>query len=454
MASEMKRGGRGVSRRGFLRGVAAGAAAFTVVPRRVLAQAGQAAPSDKLNIASIGCAGMGGGDIENVKGENIVALCDVDWGYAAGTFQNFPQAKKYKDFRKMFDEMGKNIDAVTVSTPDHTHAVAAIAAIKRGKHVYCQKPLAHSIWEIRELMKAAREHKVVTQLGNQGHSDEAMRLTREWIADGAIGKVTEIHAFCSIDHCKISELPRRSEKHDVPATLDWDLWLGPAQFRSYHPMYLPGAWRGWMPFGSGTIGDWVCHVVDPSFWSLDLGAPTSVLAQADGYAPKEHADTFPHGTTVTYEFPARGDRGAVKLVWFDGNKRPPRPEELETGRNVPDIGEIIIGDKGKMMHGSHGAGGVRIIPEDKMKAYKQPAKTLPRVRAGHYNDWLDAIKEGRKAGSDFSYGGPLTEIAQLGIIATKMLGTKLEWDAANMKFPNCPDADQYLKPPFREGWSL
>jgi len=353
----------------------------------------------------------------------------------------------------MLDEMDNQIDAVTVSTPDHTHAVACMDAIRRGKHVYCEKPLAHSIYEIRQLMKAAQKHKVVTQLGNQGHSDQHIRMFCEWIWDGAIGEVYEVHAGCTADHCKIDQLSKRSEKHDIPSELDWDLWLGPARYRAYNPMYLPGRWRGWMPFGSGTIGDWICHVVDPVFWALDLGAPNTIQAQAENYDPKDHADTFPHGSVITFEFPAKGKRGPVKLLWHSGKKEIPRPAELEEGRNLSKTGAIVIGDKGKIMYGSHGAGGVRIIPETKMKEYKQPPQTLPRVR-GHHNDWLQAIKNNKQAGSNFDYGGPLTELARLGIIAMRMLGRKLEWDSENMRFTNCDEANLYINPPYREGWTL
>ncbi len=427
-------------------------AAFTLVPRHVLGW-GQTPPSEKLNVACIGVGNRGGASLDGVKNENIVALCDVDLRSAGPAFRNHPRARKYRDFRKMFDEMGEQIDAVTVATPDHTHAVAAMAAIERGKHVYCEKPLAHSILETRTLMKAAREHKVVTQLGNQGHSYDTIRMFCEWIRDGAIGNVTEVHACCASAYSKIGDLGRLQERPAVPPELDWDLWLGPAQYRRYHPMYVPGTWRSWTAFGSGVIGDWVCHVVDPVFWALDLGSPQTIQAEAKGYDPAQHGDTFPSGTVVTYEFAAKGDRGPVKLVWYDGAEKPPRPDNLEPGRNVPETGAVVIGDKGKIMYGSHGAGGARIFPEEKMRAYKQPAKTLPRVR-GHFEDWLDAIKQGKQAGSNFDYGGPLTEIAQLGIIAIKMLGQKLEWDGANMRFRNSNQANALLQYPYREGWTL
>ncbi len=427
-------------------------AAFTIVPRHVLGQR-LTPPSERLNVACIGVGNRGGASLDGVKNENIVALCDVDLRSAADAFKNHPRARKYRDFRRMFDEMGDQIDAVTVATPDHTHAVAAMAAIERGKHLYCEKPLAHSISEVRALMKAAREHKVVAQLGNQGHSYDTIRMFCEWIWDGAIGNVTEVHACCASVYSKIGDLGRLRERPPVPAELDWDLWLGPAEYRSYHPMYVPGTWRHWTPFGCGVIGDWVCHVVDPVFWALDLGAPKTVQAQAKGYDPIRHADTFPRGTVVTYEFVAKGERGPVKLVWHDGVEKPPRPDDLEPGRNVPETGAVVIGDKGKIMYGSHGAGGLRIFPEEKMRAYKQPPRTLSRVR-DHFADWLSAVKKGSQAGSSFDYGGPLTEIALLGIVAVKMLGQKLEWDSESMRFTNCPEANEHLRSPYRDGWML
>jgi predicted dehydrogenase len=442
-----------VSRREFLGGAAAAAATFLVVPRHVLAQSGTPAPGEKLNIAGIGAGGMGGGDINAVSGgNNIVALCDVDLRRAS-TIKKFPDAKVYRDFRKMFDEMEKNIDAVVVGTPDHTHAVAAMAAIKRGKHVYCEKPLAHSVGEVRALMKAAQEHNVVTQLGNQGHSTDSIRLFCEWIWDGAIGNVRQIHCGCSAVNSGIDALPRLKEQHNVPAELEWDLWLGPAQERLYHPAYLPGSWRGWVPFGNGTLGDWVCHVVDPVFWALDLEAPKTIVAQAKNYDPKTQGDAYPKGDIITFEFPAKEKRGPVTLVWYSGTERIPRPEDLAPDGKPVDTGAVVYGDKGTIMYGSHGAGGVRIIPEEKMKAYKLPAKTIPRAKE-HHADWLRAIREGKKAGSDFSYGGPLTELAMVGVIALKMPGKKLEWDAKAMKFTNCPEANQFVDPPYRKGWTL
>ena len=453
----MAANGKRFSRRSFVGGLGAGAAVFTIVPRHVLGGPGKKAPSEKVNIAGIGVGGQGGHDINCVGGENIVALCDVDERRAAGTFKQFSKAKRFKDFRKMLDAVDKDIDAVVVGTPDHTHAVACMAALKRGKHVYCEKPLAHSIGEIREVRKAAREAKVVTQLGNQGHAEERIRLLCEWVWDGAIGKVTEVHAACDAfggAYSAVGKLEKLKEKHAVPKELDWDLWLGPARRRPYHPMYVPTWWRAWLPFGTGRIGDWICHVVDPAFWALHLDAPTTVRAEVKGYDPKKHALVWPPAAKITYEFPAKGERGGVKLFWYDGTWKIPHPDCLEKNRKVPGTGAILIGEKGGISHGSHGAGGARIIPEKAMREYKPPKPTIPRVR-GHHADWLDSIRKGTPAGSDFDkYGGPLTELALLGVIAVKFPGQTLQWDAKKTQFPNCSEANAYVNPPYRAGWTL
>jgi predicted dehydrogenase len=425
-----------------------------VVPRHVVAGSGQTAPSDKINLAAIGVGGMGAGDVEALApGCNIVALCDVDSRQAGKTFAKFPQAKQYRDFRKMFDEVEKKTEAVLVATPDHFHAVAAMAAIERGKHVYCEKPLAHSIYEVRQLMQAVRKHKVVSQLGNQGHSYNSIRDFCEWIWDGAIGTVQTIHAGCNYQNSALDALSSVRQHYDVPAELDWDQWLGPAQSRPYNPAYLPGHWRSWTAFGNGTVGDWGCHVLDPVFWALDLGAPASIRAEVKNYDFKTQGDSFPKGDIITYEFPAKGKRTAVTLHWYSGTERIPRPPELEADEKDIDIGAVVIGDKGTIVYGSHGARQVRLIPESKMLAYQRPQQQLPRVKE-HHSDFLQAIRAGKQAGSDFSYGGPLTEIALLGVIAIKVTGTKLEWNSAEMRFENCTEANVFLNPAYREGWKL
>jgi predicted dehydrogenase len=445
-----------VSRRQFLGTAAAAAAAFTIVPRRVLGGPGLTPPSETVYVAAIGAGGQAATDIQSCSdaGAKIVALCDVDDTRAADMFKRFPDAVKYRDFRKMLDQE-KGVDAVIVGTPDHTHAVAAMAVLQRDKHVYCEKPLAHNLYEVRQLTQAARQHKVATQLGNQGHSFESMRLFREWVSDGAIGPVREVHVFCISSYGRADQLGKLEETHEVPGTLDWDLWLGPAAYRRYNPMYLPGSWRGWSAFGTGVIGDWTCHVLDPVFWTLDLGAPLTVTAEVGDYDPKAQGETFPRSMVVRYEFPARGDRPAVKITWYDGDRRPGRPPELEASRDLPKIGALVVGDKGTMMYGSHGADGVCILPQTKMREYlsHRPAKTLARS-VGHHKEWLQACKDGKPSGSDFSYGGPLTEVALLGLVATRLPGRTLYWDAARLEFLNCPEANALIQAPYRDGWTL
>lgn len=442
-----------ITRRDLLASAGA-AAAFTIVPRYVLGGPGHTAPSAKLNIAHIGVGGRGGAQLHGCAGENTIAMVDVDESKAGGNFNKFPAAKKYKDFRAMFDEMTDKIDAVCVSTPDHTHAVAVMAALKRGKHVYCEKPLAHSIWEIRQIMAEAKKQGVVTQLGNQGHSFNSMRRFREWIEDGAIGDVHTVHARCGANHNKVKLFGQRGTDVPIPTGFDWDLWQGPALPRKFHPMYIRGAWRGWSPYGCGTIGDWVCHVVDPVFWTLDLDSPTSVRAECDDYDPVAHADTFPDRSKVVFEFPATEKRNAVVLVWHSAKELIPQPPQLEPGRKPPGTGAVVYGTKGQISYGSHGAGDVQLFPLKDMKAYKRPEERLRRVKNHHW-DWLHAIKTGTKAGSDIpTYGGPLTELAMLGIIAYHFPKQKLLWDGPSMRFTNNDNANKLIKPECRTGWEV
>lgn len=447
-----------MNRQEFIKTAAAATFSFQFIPRSVLGDGVTNPPSRKINLAAIGCGGQAGSDLKNMEGENIVALCDVDERRAAGMFNKYPQAKRYKDFRVMLDEMGDKIDAVLVGTPDHTHAVAAMAAMKRGKHVFCEKPLAHTVAEARAMSKEANERKLITQMGNQGHSSESIRIFREFIEDGAIGDIREIHCGCDAFkdvYCQIGKIEKvRAERAEVPAELSWDLWLGPTKERPYNPAYLPFNWRGWSQFGGGCIGDWVCHVIDPSFWALDLDMPVTIHAETDGYDPEKDSDSYPAGTKITYEFPAKGKRGPVKLTWFDGKRSIPRPAELAEGKKMVGTGAVVIGDRGKIIHGSHGAGEVRLIPEAAMQAYKRPEKSLPRVKAGHYRDWLDAIREGRQASSPFDYGARLSEVGLLGIIAIRMSGQKLEYDEKAMRFTNNEAANKFLAPQFRNGWTL
>jgi predicted dehydrogenase len=450
----MKMTSNQLTRRHFLARTTASLAAVSIVPAHVLGLHGATPPSEKLNIAGIGVGGQGAWDLDNLKSENIVALCDVDAQRAAATFGKFPSARRYQDFRRMLDELDKQIDAVLVATPDHCHAVAAMRAIKSGKHVYCEKPLAHTIYEVRQLMQAARKHKVATQLGNQGHSFDSIRAFREWIEADAIGSVREVHAMCGSVYSRIDRLDDVKKGQPIPEGLDWDLWLGPAPVRPFHSAYVPGKWRSWTAFGSGVIGDWTCHVVDPVYWTLDLGAPNQVEAlETQNYDPKKHSETFPAGSVIRYQFPAKGNRPAVTLTWYDGPKQPPRPQELDVDEKLPGTGALVVGDKGKILYGSHGATGLRLIPEGKMQGFKTSPQRLPKS-PGHHQEWIQACKGGKPAGSNFDYGGPLTELALLGIIAMQFKGQKLEWDAPRMRFRNNPEANRYLKPVFRKGWRL
>jgi len=449
------------SRRTFLRTTGSGLALFQLLPAGMLRGADPASPNEKVNVAGIGIGSQGGADIGSVaaEGHNIVALCDVDENYAAKQFDTYPKARRFKDYRVMLDQMGSGIDAVVIGTPDHTHAVIALEAMKRGKHVYCEKPLAHSVHEVRALMAAAHRYGVVTQLGNQGHSSDSIRQCCEWVWDGAIGKVTEIHAGCDAFkdvYCQLRNLDKVNQTYEVPQGLDYDLWVGPVPFRPYTPLWVHWNWRGWMPFGTGTIGDWFCHVIDPSFWALNLGEPTSIQAEVTDYDPAQHGLTYPPGTRISFEFPAKGDRAAVKLIWHDGNTTIPRPAAMDDHYNPPGTGAILFGDKGMIMHGSHGAGGCRIIPDARRKEYEsggKPAQKIERVK-NHAWDWLEAIRTGRPAGSNFDFGGPLTLVALLGAIAVRFPGQKLTWDAQGSRFTNFEPANAYVNPPYRAGWTL
>ncbi len=455
---------RTVSRRDLLRGSAA-AAAFTMAPRQVLGGQGRPSANERLNIAAVGVGGMGANNLAACAQENVVALCDVDaGGYAAKTIAKYPGAKVYKDFRVMFDQQ-KNIDAVIVATPDHTHAVVALAAIRRGKHVYVQKPLTHSVYEARVLTEEARKHKVMTQMGNQGHSGEGPRLISEWIADGAIGVVREVHCWTNRPVWPQSvEVERPQETPPVPDTLDWDLWLGPAPVRPYHPSYHPGTWRAWWDFGTGSLGDLGCHIMDPAFWALKLKYPVSVEGNISTYwqglwkktEPKN--EQYPRSTIVRYKFPTREGLPPVKLTWWDGGMMPERPEVLEKGRRMGDDdgGILFVGDKGLLMCGCFGKG-ARLIPESRMKEYKIPDPKLPRVpggESGHEKDWIRACKDGKPSSANFDYSGPFAETVLMGNLAIRFPFRELQWDGAKMEVTNDKDANAYVRRQYRNGWTL
>ena len=431
-----------------------------ILPRHVLGGKGYISPNDKLNIAGIGVRkwGMGSNNLSQCKSENIVALCDVDQKQAAPTYKKYPKAKVYKDYRIMLDKQ-KDIDAVIVATPDHNHAVITMLAMKMGKHVYCQKPLTHTVYEARMITEAAKKYKVQTQMGNQGRSSDEIRSLKEWIDDGAIGKVREVFAWTdrpvgghAWDTFAVKAMSK--DKPPIPDGLDWNLWLGPAPYRDYHPDYHPLSWRAWMDFGTGSMGDMGCHILDPSFYALDLGAPSEIQATSTHWIPEISSQTFPSASIVRMKFPKRGKHPELNLTWSDGRILPPIPEEFNDGEKFTLSGAMLVGDDGKIVHDSHGASGLRIISKEKMKNYKKPEKTIPRVNTSHEGDWIRACKDGNPASSSFDYGGPLTEMALLGMIAIRLKDQRLKWDSKNLKFTNNEEANKLLHKEYRKGWSL
>lgn len=444
---------RSLSRRRFLRRTTR-ITAFSLVAPQVIGLRGATPPSGKLSLAFVGVAGRGAANLGGLGGENVVALCDVDRARGQQARQDYPQARFFQDYRKMLETVGREIDGVVVSTPDHTHASVVLAAIGLGKHVYCEKPLGHSLFEVRRMTEEARRKRVVTQLGNQGHSFDSIREFVELIQAGAIGPVREIHARCQSNYRPRAYRIRPPGTPPVPDELDWDTWLGPAPYRPYHPVYHPGKWRGWVDFGGGVLGDWACHVIDPVFWALDLGAPTTVQAQAPDYNdPRVRSETYPSGCTLRYAFPARGDRPALQLIWYDGVVEPPHPHDLEPGRAFPNIGAVVVGEQGSILYGSHGASGVQLIPQTRRRDFQKLPQTLPRS-PGHHEEWILACKRGSEAGSNFNYGGPLTEIALLGLLALRFPGEELAWDSQNLRVSNLPAANSWINPPRRPGWEI
>lgn len=451
-----------VSRRSFIQG-AATATASTLVSRPLSGREHDT-PSNKLNIACIGIGGMGKSNLKRCETENIVALCDVDQEYAAPVFKKYPRAKTYVDYRVLLEKQ-KDIDAVIIATPDHTHAVIALAAMQLGKHVYVQKPLTHSVYEARKLTEAARQYGVATQMGNQGHSGEGARLVCEWIWSGALGNIHEVHAWTNRPVWPQGvEVGRPPETPPVPQGLNWDLWLGPAQYRPYHPAYPRQSWRAWWDFGTGSLGDLACHILDPAFWALSLKYPESVEGNISTYwggfwkytEPKN--EQFPRSTIVRYQFPARDSMPPVHLTWWDGGLMPPRPKELAEGQRMGDDdgGLLFIGERGKLMTGCYGTN-PRLLTEEGMDEFPTPEATIDRIpdgSGGHEQDWLRACKGGPPASAQFDYSGPLTEMVLMGNLAVRYPNRRLAWDGPNMKLTNDPEANAFVHPPYRDGWSL
>lgn len=457
-----------ISRRTFLRQVSTATAAVSIVPRTVLGGPRHIPPNEKLNIAGIGIGGVGKAFLNGCASQEavkIVALCDVDDKYAAPVFNTYPKAKRYRDFRKMLDQES-NIDGVMVATPDHTHAVISIRALRMGKHVLCVKPLTRTVYESRMLAKAAHEAKVATQMTASSRASESACRLCEMIWDGAIGQVTEVHCWSNRPLWP-QGMARPSGADKVPAHLNWDLWIGPAPMRPFKAtwpkehlalqqvpagrvrdaVYHPWNFRGWWDFGTGSLGDMGCHHFNTVFRALKLAHPTSVDATSTKVLP----ETAPLACMVRWDFPARADFPPVKLFWYDGGLRPPRPSELEDGRSWPSEGNLYVGEKGKILGNTNGG---RIIPESKMARYKPPPVTLPRP-AFKQNlteaEWIAACRGGEPASCNFDVADLITEIVLLGNIAVRA-GKKLYWDAENMKITNDTRANRYIRRPYRQGW--
>jgi predicted dehydrogenase len=468
------------SRRDFIRKSSLAATGFFIIPRHVLGK-GFIAPSDKLNIAGIGAGGKGASDLaEFAKSPfvNIVSLCDVDDRESAKTRKAFPKASYYKDFREMLAKEKDTIDACSISTPDHTHAVATLAAMKLGKHVYTQKPLTHNIYEARLLTEAAKKYKVVTQMGNQGGSSDGVRKAQEMVEAGLIGDVTEAQAWTNRPVWP-QGIPTPSGDYAVPNELNWDLWLGPAQTINYNPAYLPFNWRGWWAFGTGALGDMACHIMDPVFRILPIRYPDSAECSVatvwrEMWNDTQNLDACPPATIIHLHYPRTDGKGSIKVSWHDGGLLPARPQELlpEEPFGNWDGGVLLIGTKGKLLVDCYGAN-PRLLPTRLMKETTMPAKTLPRVPEGHYLQWVNACIAGYgkgKTSSPFEYAGPFTESILMGNLAIrswmlknpklkgwedKYLGRKkLLWNAQEMKVTNFEEANQFVRREYRDGWDL
>jgi len=435
-----------LNRRDFLRKAAWSSAGLVILQKSRLVRGTQA--NEKLNIAGIGVGGRGAADVNGVASENIVALCDVDEKHAAQTFKQYPKAKRYKDFRKMLDEMHHKIDAVVVGTPDHTHAPAAVYAMKLGKHCYCEKPLTHSVYEARVMAEIAREKKLVTQMGTQIHAESNYRRVVELVQTGAIGTVREVHVWLGANFSgppkptSMWQPDAPSDRPAVPETLDWDLWLGPAPYRPYHPDYAPFGWRYWWNFANGYLGDFFCHYCDLAFWALKLRHPLTIEAEGP-----VHPDSAARWTIARQEYPARGDLPPVTLTWYNGGGYP----ALVKKNKVPQWPNAVlfIGSKGMLIadYVQH-----KLLPEEKFADFIRPEPFIPDS-IGHHREWVEACKTGGPTTCNFEYSGALTEAALLCNVALRTR-KKLTWDAKNLKAIGCPEADAFIRRQYRKGWTL
>jgi predicted dehydrogenase len=466
-----------LTRRAFVDRAAKTALGVTILPRRILGGPGYQAPSDTLNVAIVGAGGMGMSNAESLVGQNIVALCDVDFGYVDRQLlprlkdrdgatrpvgvklqEAYGKATRYADFREMLAKQ-RDIEGVVVATPDHSHAVIAKAAMEAGKHVYVQKPLTYSVHEARVLSATARRTKVVTQMGNQGHSSNEARLINEWIAAGIIGPVREVYVWTNRPIWPQGIAPTAAAmavEQPPPAGLDWDLYLGPVPDVPYHSVYHPFNWRGWVDFGVGAIGDMGAHLIDHPFWALDLGLPTAVEATSTPWGGGASAPaTYPLAMTAHYEFPARDSRPPVRLSWYDGGLMPPRPAVLPDSAVLSREGGVIfMGEHGILVHETYGRN-PKLYPEALMEAAAAVPPSLPRIEGSHELNWAMACKGQGQASCPLEYAAPLTEVMLLGIVALRAgQGRKISYDAAQMKIPNAPEAEQYLTRAYRSGWAV
>ncbi|MBE7503020.1 MAG: Gfo/Idh/MocA family oxidoreductase [Verrucomicrobiales bacterium] len=446
----------GIRRRSFLRHTGLGGAGVLLLSNARLAFAAEA--NSRLHVAGVGVAGQGRGNLDNIAGAGaaIVALCDVDQRYAADTFKKYPEARAFTDFRRLLDDLGASVDAVVVSTPDHTHAVAAVAAMQRGKHVFCEKPLTRTVREARAMREAARKHRVVTQMGNQGSASDGLRRGTELVLDGVIGEVREAHVWFDGGN---SPLERPKDTPPVPATLDWDLWLGPAEFRPYHPSYLPGSWRGWRAFGSGIVGDFGCHTGNLMFRALNLAAlweaPTNPLAdrrviRVQAWPSEVDAEGYPRALKAVVELPARGSLPPVKLTVWAKDKP---PADLLLGYPQQGWGDLLIGSKGSIYSECPWNTRYTLLPEERFDGTPAGApQRLPRS-IGHHREWVEACKGNGRTFSSFDIGGPLTELMQLVNAATLEEGP-LDYDPLAGRILNHDRANARLHREYRPGWSL
>jgi len=435
-----------LTRRNFLRKAAWSGAGLVILQNSRLVRG--TAANEKLNIAGIGVGGRGADDMDGVAGENIVALCDVDHTHAAKTFARFPDAKRYTDFRKMLYEVQDDIDAVVIGTPDHTHAPAGVMAMKLHKHCYCEKPLTHTVYEARMMADLARQNKLVTQMGTQIHAGDNYRRAVELVQSNAIGQVREVHVWLGADFAgpakptDMSQPDAPSDKPPVPETLDWDLWLGPAAYRPYHPEYAPFKWRYWWNFANGQLGDFFCHYCDLAFWALKLRHPTSIEAEGP-----VHAESAAKWTTAKQEYPARAELPPVTLNWYSGGAYPARVKE----DNIPQWNSAVlfVGADGMLIcdYNRH-----QLLPAEKFAGFQPPEPSIA-ASIGHHREWIEACKTGGPTTCNFDYSGALTEAALLCNVALRT-GKKITWDAAKLRAVGCPEANAFIRRRYREGWRL